>query len=67
MSAASVRSRWRAKIAVWLAVAAGLLTIMLANAHLIYVAATSQSGCVEHVVGGDPGVPGQFSAAKSAC
>lgn len=66
MSAAA-RGNQRAKATVWLAVAAGLLTILLANAHLIYVAATTQSACVEHVVGGDPGVPGKFSAAKSAC
>jgi hypothetical protein len=57
----------RTKAIIWVTVFAGVLTILLANAHLLYVAATSQSDCVEHVIGGDVGPTGRYSAAKSAC
>lgn len=56
-----------AKTLVWVSVFARILTVLLANAHMLYVAATSQSDCVAHVVGGDPAVAGRYSAAKSAC
>jgi hypothetical protein len=50
-----------------LLVAGGVLLVAGANAHLVYVAMTSQPDCVQHVrAGGDAG-PGQFSVAKSAC
>jgi len=56
------------KLAIWLAVAAGLLLIVGANTHLVYVAVTSQPECVAHVRPGEGGVqPGSFSAADSAC
>jgi len=56
------------KAAIWLAAAAGLLLIAGANAHLVYVAATSQPECVAHVRPGEGGGPrGSFGAAKSAC
>ncbi len=47
---------------------AALGGVLLANAHLVYVASTSQPECVEHVKG-DAGVkaPGVFGAAKSSC
>ena len=42
--------------------------ILLANAHLVYVASTSQPRCVEHVKGdGAPKAPGVFGAAKPSC
>ncbi len=62
-----VRRTVRTRTIVWLAVLAGVLTVLLANAHLMYVAAVSQSACIDHVVGGDAAEPGRFSAAHSAC
>jgi hypothetical protein len=50
---------------VTLAVAA-LGVLLLANAHLVYVASTSQPECVEHSRG-DAHAPGVFAAAKSSC
>lgn len=51
-----------------LIVAAGVLLIALANAHLVYVAVSSQPECVAHSKVGEraPGA-GSFSAAKPAC
>ncbi|MCB8836784.1 hypothetical protein [Aurantimonas sp. VKM B-3413] len=49
-----------------LLVLAGMLIFAGANAHLFYVALTSQPDCVAHLK--EPGSkPGQFRAAKSAC
>ncbi len=48
----------------WLAVAAGLLLVAGANAHLVYVAVTSQPACVAHLRAGEAG---GLSAARSAC
>ena len=45
-----VRRTVRTRTIVWLAVLAGVLTVLLANAHLMYVAAVSQSACIDHVV-----------------
>ena len=57
-------SRWT----IGLLVLAGVLLIAGANAHLLYVALTSQPDCVAHVRQGDsPAKPGQFAVAKSAC
>jgi hypothetical protein len=58
--------------ALWLLVGAGLLLVAGANAHLVYVALTSQPACVAHVRAGDvthlrPGEAGGLSAARSAC
>lgn len=49
---------------IWLLVAAGILFVLGANAHLVYVAVTSQPDCVDHV---RPGAGGGFGAANSAC
>ena len=46
--------RWRARLVVVLAVIAGLALILLANAHLVYVAVTSQPECVASVDSGGP-------------
>ena len=52
---------------VTLAVAA-LGAILLANAHLVYVASTSQPECVDHVKGDGTTKPGGvFGAARSSC
>ena len=49
-------------------VLAGLLVVVGANAHLLYVAVTSQPDCVAHVRPGETAASsGSFSAATSAC
>ena len=55
---ASARNR---PVLVWLAVAAGLLLLVGANAHLAYVAMTTQPDCVAHAR------EGADAAEKSAC
>jgi len=56
------------KVMLWLLVGAGLLLVLLANSHLVYVALVSQPDCVPHVRQGELGSEGRtFSAAKSAC
>jgi hypothetical protein len=55
------------KWTVGLLVAAGLLILCGANAHLLYVAVRSQPDCVDHVRQGEAGASGTFRAAKSAC
>jgi len=67
MSAAPITRGLTRKLAIWLAVAAGLFLIVGANAHLVYVAVTSQSECVAHIRPGEGVQPGSFSAADSAC
>jgi len=66
----SSRMRWptRTKIAVSLSVGAGVLLVVLANVHLIYVATISQPECVAHVRQGESGpLHRPFSAAQSSC
>jgi len=64
-------SQWtpaRTKALLWLTVAFGLALLAFANAHLLYVAVTSQPDCVAHVRQGDGAASaGVFSAAKSSC
>lgn len=60
--AASNRRRWTSA---WLLVPAGLLLVAAANAHLVYVAVTSQPECVPHL--NEAGTGGSYRAAKSAC
>jgi hypothetical protein len=61
-----IRRRSQARILIGLVVGAGLLVLVLANTHLVYVAVTSQPECVAHLE--TPGeTPGSFRAAKSAC
>lgn len=43
-----------------------VLLFMVANAHLVYVAVTSQPDCVAHL-GFEVEASGSFRAAKSAC
>ena len=51
----------RQKLVIWLVVAAGLILIAGANAHLVYVATTTQPECVAHTR------DGASAAAKSSC
>lgn len=51
-----------------LAVAAGAALLVLANAHFVYVAVSSQPDCVAHLKTGDAAIgSGLFSAAKPSC
>jgi hypothetical protein len=67
MSGAAVTKRMFAgRTTMWLAIAAGVLFLIGAHVHLVYVAVTSQPDCVAHLKPGDSN--GQaFSAAQSAC
>jgi hypothetical protein len=56
------RRRWTSA---WLLVPAGLLLVAAANAHLVYVAVTSEPDCVPHLK--ETGTGGSYRAAKSAC
>ena len=64
----SMKQGLTSRVAIWLLVAAGLLVIIGANTHLVYVAVTSQPECVVHLRSGEGvGQHGSFSAAESAC
>lgn len=67
IAANSTGKRPNTKWVVAAAVAAGLLLLAGANAHLLYVAHTSQPDCVAHVKPGETSGGGRFSAAKSSC
>ena len=55
-------------IRLWLVLAVAIVAILAANAHLLYVAISSQPDCVAHVAQGEGGTePGRFSAAQSSC
>jgi len=67
-SAPAIRQGRRSRATIWWLVAAGLLLVIGANAHLLYVATTSAPGCVAHVEPGEGGGPGgTLSAADSSC
>ena len=52
----------------WLSIGAPLVLLVAANAHLVYVAMTSQPDCVAHLRSNDnPTAATQFRAAKSSC
>jgi hypothetical protein len=52
----------------WLLVGFGLLVLVAANGHLVYVAMTTQPDCVAHVRQGEGnGMQERFSAARSSC
>ncbi|HEV2515833.1 MAG TPA: hypothetical protein VGV07_11325 [Devosia sp.] len=57
--------RPRRRLWIVLAVAAGVIGVLGANAHMVYVAFASQPDCVEHEK--SPGHEGTYRAAKSAC
>jgi hypothetical protein len=62
----SGRKRLRIPVAVWLLIPAAVLLFAGANAHLIYVAFSSQPECVDHLKAPEPGT-GRFRAANSDC
>lgn len=59
------RRRPYGRLLIGLAVLAGVLVLAGANAHLVYVAATSQPDCVTHAK--LPSADGPYRAAKSSC
>jgi hypothetical protein len=65
-SAAPKRTGTRAIL--WLAIGGGLVLVLAANSHLVYVAIMSQPDCVAHVRQGEGSAKdGKFSAARSSC
>jgi hypothetical protein len=60
--------RIRTRTILWLAIGAGLLLVLIANSHLVYIAVTSQPDCVAHLRQGEGSAKdGRFSAARSSC
>lgn len=56
------------KVAMWFVVCAGLLLVIGANAHLVYIAVMSQPDCVVHARTGEAARDrAQFAAARSSC
>lgn len=64
---AASHSAGKTKSLVWLSVGLGLLVLIGANAHLVYVAVSSQPDCVAHVRHGQGNGTTSFSAATSSC
>jgi hypothetical protein len=59
---------FRTKAVVWAAIGAGLLLVLIANSHLVYMAVVSQPDCVAHIRQGEgASKDGKFSAARSSC
>ena len=65
-TAPRAEQRLRRRVMIGAIVVAGVLLLALANAHLVYVAVTSQPECVPHPTATDE-TPGSFRAAKPAC
>jgi hypothetical protein len=61
-----MKTRSLAWYLVVLSILGGVLLLVGANAHLLYVALASAPECIAHLKTGDT-EPGRFSAAKSAC
>jgi hypothetical protein len=60
--------QFRTKAIVWTVIGAGLLLLLIANAHLVYTAVVSQPDCVAHIRQGEgASKDGKFSAARSSC
>jgi hypothetical protein len=58
----------RTRAILWLAIGTGLLLVLIANSHLVYMAVVSQPDCVAHVRQGEGSAKdGKFSAARSSC
>jgi hypothetical protein len=66
--ASAAKSQFKAKTFLWAMIGVGVAVVLIANAHLVYMAVVSQPDCVAHMRRGEV-VPerGQFSAAKSSC
>lgn len=68
MRNAATQQPMKSRTLLWLAIGAGLALLFAANAHLVYVAMTSQPDCVAHLRSNDnPNAAAQFRAAKSSC
>jgi hypothetical protein len=66
--ASAALRRVRTKVVLWTAIGAGLLLVLIANSHLVYVAIMSQPECVAHVRPGEGSAKdGKFGAARSSC
>ncbi len=64
-SASAPRANWRL---ISLAIVAAVTLLFIgANAHLVYVAISSQPSCVPHMKADDQGGTGGFRAARPAC
>ena len=62
------RKTGRATLRLCLMIASGLLLVVAANAHLVYVASVSRPDCVAHLRQGEGSSElGRFSAAQSSC
>jgi hypothetical protein len=57
----------KAKSIAWLSIGLGLIVLAAANAHLLYVAVSSQPECVGHLRHGEGNGTTSFSAATSSC
>jgi hypothetical protein len=58
----------KTKAVLWAAIGAGVLLVLIANSHLVYMAVVSQPECVAHLRPGEgASEQGKFSAAKSSC
>lgn len=57
----------KTKSLVWLSVGLGLIGLVAANAHLLYVSVSSQPDCVAHLRHGQGNGTTSFSAATSSC
>lgn len=64
---ASSRGAWKTKSIVWLSVGIGLIMLVAANAHLLYVAVSSEPECVAHRRHGEGDGENSFGAAMSSC
>ncbi|WP_200941160.1 hypothetical protein [Afipia sp. Root123D2] len=67
MNGAAPATSHKSRAMIWTLVGAGLLLLVAANSHLVYVATTSQPDCVTHVRRGETATSGQYSAASSSC
>jgi hypothetical protein len=67
-STGTVARRDKNKLLLWSLIGAGLLLLLTANSHLVYMAVTSQPDCVAHVRPGEGAAgQGKYSAARSSC
>lgn len=62
----NISSKSKPLLVTGLIIAAGLVLFLGANAHLLYVAVSSQPECVPHLKSSN-GEPGGYRAAKSSC
>ena len=66
--AGTATKQTRTTAILWLTIGTGLLLVLIANSHLVYMAVVSQPDCVAHVRQGEGSAKdGKFSAARSSC